>query len=96
MSLASEKTRLLAIERTIRVFNLRFLHHAEQVISPQELLCAALRTGWPSCAFSSTLVNPSRRETRSWLLGDGAKSNRPATNFPGISVDADLPLARLT
>jgi len=24
-----------------------------------------------------------------WVLGDGVESNRPATNFPGISVDSN-------
>ena len=24
-----------------------------------------------------------------WVLGDGVESNRPATNFPGISVDTN-------
>jgi hypothetical protein len=26
---------------------------------------------------------------KTWVLGDGVESNRPATNFPGISVDSN-------
>jgi len=26
---------------------------------------------------------------KTWVLGDGVESNRPATNIPGIPVDSD-------
>jgi hypothetical protein len=26
---------------------------------------------------------------KTWVLGDGVESNRPATNFPGIAVDSN-------
>ena len=26
---------------------------------------------------------------KTWVLGDGVESNRPATNFPGVSVDSN-------